>query len=113
MKLIYCNKQLEDGQPIDNYNIKTFSIINLVPHLRCYGECQPSSIFVENVSTNELITLEVTLLDTIESVKAKLQDKIGMPTNQQRLTFDDKVLIDGDRLMDCNIKKDSILLLQK
>lgn len=111
MRLIYRSKQLEDFRPIGDYKIEWFSTIHMVLRLQCCGECQPRSIFMENVATNELITLEVTLLDTIESVKVKIRDIQGISINQQRLTFDDKELKDGDRLMDCNIQTESILLL--
>lgn len=104
-RLFYEYEKLKDDRTVDYYKIHEESILQL--YLRG-GDMQ---LFVKTASGKTLITLDVVSENTIQTVKKKIKDEVGMPVHLQELTFNEIKLKDDHTLSSYNIRGYSTLHL--
>ncbi|PWA94028.1 polyubiquitin [Artemisia annua] len=110
-KLVYGGQKLDDHRILSYYCIQDESTLRLVDDtlMRDRGQMQIYINLVDN--DEEKIHLEVDNMDTIDNVKAKIQEQKGIPTDKQMLFLPQARLLDGFTLADYYIRKGSTIQL--
>jgi len=99
-RLIFAGQTLEDHRTLNFYEVKFESTINLVLRL---PKTDQRNIFIKTLTGKTVTISDWEPSDTIENLKYKIQDKEGVPPDQQRLIFQGRQLEDGRTLSDYNV----------
>lgn len=101
-QLFFAGKQLKDGHELGEYGIYRQSTLHLGPTLQLGPYLHPGMQAFYMCLSGKLCTLDVEHSDTINIVKTKIQNKKGIPVEQQRLIFGHKQLEDEHTVPDYN-----------
>ena len=108
-RLIFASKGLEEGRTLSDYNIQKESTLHVVGRFPCPTRPTPYEMKRKTVPDYTIIDVEPS--DSIENIKAKIQDKKGIPIDLQSLYFEWKQLEDGRTFSDYNFQDQSTIRL--
>ena len=99
--LIFAGKILEDGHPLNHYNVQKGSLIHLVPQGFPYV-----TVHINSIDQKELACLKLDLSETVLNLKARIWAEVaGMSSpSQQRLHLDNTLMVDSAHLRECGLE---------
>lgn len=104
-RLLYLDKELEEGNTIADYNIPKYADLKLF-NLR--KDPDKYQIFIKTM-TGKVKSMEIKSSDTILDIKKKIEFEEGIPVYQQKFIFHGKIIEDEKSAADCNIQKESTI----
>ena len=99
-RLVFDKKELKNGYKLSDYKIQTGATLRLDDLTQCY---------VRDIN-GKSIAFEYMASDTIQKVKTKIQEKEGIPLDQQRLIFDKEGITPGQQRLRCELQEESLTL---
>ena len=109
--LMFKKGILKDNIPLFQYDIQEGNVLTLFTYLPIkQNESEFLQLFIKTMTGKEIIlTVDPSL--TIQKLKSEIQDREGVPSDQQRLIFAGALLEDNRTLASYNIKNESTLNL--
>lgn len=107
-KIILDGTELDDEARLETYHINVHTTLQLV--ISAAEEDTSRNIFV-TTPLGKVVTLSVTLEETVREVKEKIRRKEGIPLAQQKLLFRGRELEDNKPLADYTIERESHLVM--
>ena len=98
--ITFNGKELEDTSVLSEYDKHMLDVI-----------CLDMKLFIR-MWNNEVMSIFLHKDDTTSALKARIKEKIGIPVDQQRIFFYNKLLEDG-KLSTWHIEDQSVLVLQR
>ena len=110
--LTFASNRLDNNKTLRDYNLQTDTTLHLLLTPVRQSNVSHNSktsiqIFVKHYLREIILDVEPT--DTIQTVKAYIEDKESIPYNKQRLMFQSEELENNKTVTDCNIKNESTL----
>lgn len=100
--ITFKGKQLHDFESMEKLGITEHSMLEL--------KGKTFSVEVK-ILPNKPVRLEVNSLDTVEILKMKMEEKEGIPANQQRLYLKENELVDHSFLISRGIEENAIIFM--
>ncbi|KAJ0624398.1 putative Ubiquitin-like domain-containing protein [Helianthus annuus] len=111
--LIFNNVVLRDSGTLSDFHINRKSTLTFMLRSRKSTKSkEPMKIFFKTL-TGETVTKIIKPSDTVNRIKAIIQDEVQIPHHEQELIFNEMVLDNNDTLSSYNINNNSTLTVMR